>query len=188
LAAAEIRNFAISADGKSCTAGSVFTNQDVGKLTLSVGDTTARLGAWTVQYLRASDGQPVSDSLTGGTVSVTKSLDSTQIRPASKMTLKGKVGQGDVTCINDEAIVISGPDTTDLDTQAELWLTTPAGRARLAQLSHEGGQSRTLLVHLPSGRLAAANPASVREDSTLQIALVIDTNRQNWVADVNVTA
>jgi hypothetical protein len=69
-----------------------------------------------------------------------------------------------------------------------LWLATPAGRARLAQLSHEGGQSRTLLVHLPSGRLAAANPASVREDSTLQIAVVIDTNRQNWVADVNVTA
>jgi hypothetical protein len=75
----------------------------------------------------------------------------------------------------------------DLDPAAQSWLATPAGQEKLEELRSQLRGRTKLIVHLPSGRLAAPAPASLSEADDHQLALVIDRQLSPWRADVVVT-
>jgi hypothetical protein len=184
LASAEIRNFAISEDGKSCSPGAIIPDQDIQGVRFSVVDSGERLSTWTLQFFR-TDGQQTMATLIGATRSTTILIDNASRQPGSKVTLAGRVAGADVTCLKDEEISPAGVDATELDSRAELWLSTDVAKTKLAAIKRNAGAS-VVLLHLPSGRVASTNPASLREDAVVLVAMVIDTNHPSWAADVNV--
>jgi hypothetical protein len=186
IAAANIKNFTINANG-TCAPGNPGTDEP-GKLTLSVADSGERLGAWTFQFVRASDSQTETRALSGGKLSATVRVDVILIKPNSNVTLKGVVDGKNVTCIDDKPLELTNVEDTSIDGEAQVWLQSPAGQQALADLPNSGSDRRVLLVHLPSGRLAGGNPSSIREDSPQQIVVVIDAKRLSWTTDVNVTS
>lgn len=190
IARADVRNYVIERKDSvvSCRAVGNFPERDAGRLTLSVMDPGEKLGDWTVTYVRAAVQQPQTANLVGGARSATISIDQGDIWPGSKITLKGRVDGNDLTCINDEALVLTGQANADLDDAAAVWLASESGRSAKEDLSAQTPGHPGLLVHLPSGRLAGSNPSSLREDRTYQVVVIADMKRPRWSADLNVTA
>ena len=81
----------------------------------------------------------------------------------------------------------------DPNTAAQLWLESTMGRDAVQDLeSPRADPPKRLLIHLPSGKVAASAPASLPENRPFQVAIVIVQKKTApkpgaWKVDVQVT-
>ena len=199
-AQAEVRNFAVTQDSGTfvCRPAAGNPAAEPDNIVVNVAVTGGTASGWTLTFGAAAD-QTATLTAAPVTSRQTATFPLAKVGAAT-LSLAGKVNGFDVKCADfkaaDRAPAAGGGGNagggiTGLDADAQGWLLSDAGRKARATLEGQLLARTMLLVHLPSGHVAALAPASLSEVDDYQLAVIIDrklaADGSPWHADVNVS-
>ena len=198
-AQAEIRNFVVTQESGTfvCRPSTFNSAAEPDNIVANVTVTSGTASGWTLKFGAGAD-QTAALTTAPITGTLTATFPLAKVGGAT-LSLAGKVSNIDVKCADFTAAGKppaagggnAGAGIISLDADAQGWLLSDAGQKARRTLEGQLVARTTLLVHLPSGHVAALAPASLSEADDYQLAVIVDrklaADGSQWHADVNVS-